>query len=553
MLNAISIRNVVLIDRLDTDFNAGLGVFTGETGAGKSIFLDSLMLALGARSDSSLIRHGQDKLSVNASFTLNKNHPVWAILQDQDIDNNDYELSLRRTVTKDGKSKAFINDTSVSAGLLRQIGDMIVEIHGQFANHTLLDQSTHIEVLDRYGENTSKLDKVKDSFHKWQEVKKEKQLATQLLEQSKSDEEFLRFSVSEIEKLNPAVGEVEELEQKRLILMNTQKLTENLNQATDILHTENPEKIIGNALIALERASIIIPDKFDEVIKMLDSARIEISEATSTLEEVCNSIELDATSLEEIDDRLYAIKEIARKHKVEVEEIHSLLASFKQKLSTLELGEDKIKELEAMEIDAKNNYLGFASSLSSDRKKAGEKLDLAVSNELASLKLEKAKFKTQIDTAEENNWNEKGMDKVAFMVATNSGQPLSPINKTASGGELARFMLALKVNLADATTTSTMVFDEVDTGIGGATATAVGKRLAKLGETKQILVVTHSPQVASFGGSHYKIAKSDTTSCTPLTNDERVSEIARMLSGEKITDEAISAAKALLKDNHDNR
>ncbi len=552
MLNSISIRNVVLIESLDIDFSSGLCVFTGETGAGKSIFLDSLMLALGARSDSSLIRHTQEKLSVAASFTLDKKHPVFELLQEQDIDTEDSTIDLRRTVSRDGKSKAFINNISVTAGFLKQVGDMLVEVHGQFANHTLLNQSTHMDVLDRYANHLDKVKQVRINFDLWQEVKKQKAIEEEILEKAQKDEEFLRFSVGEIEHLNPLTGEVEELEQKRAMLMNMQKLTDNLNQAASILNNENPEHLLGNALGYLEKASMLVPEKFDEVISMLESARIEIGEATSNLEEICNSLELDGANLEEIDDRLYAIKEIARKHKVEIDDIPELLCSFKNQLSALELGEDKIRELEVKEIETKNTYLNSARLLSEARKKAGEKLDTSVAKELDALRLGKAKFVTTIENLEENHYNQNGIDKIAFMVATNEGQTLSPINKTASGGELARFMLALKVNLANASPTVSLVFDEVDTGIGGATATSVGDRLARLGKDKQILVVTHSPQVASFGNSHYKISKTDTTNCVILNENERVTELARMLSGSTITDEAISAARSLLKDNHDN-
>ncbi len=553
MLNSISIRNVVLIDSLDIDFNRGLSVFTGETGAGKSIFLDSLMLALGARSDSSLIRHGQEKLSVTASFTLDNKHPIFNLLQEQDIDTEDNTVELRRTVNLDGKSKAFVNDTAISAGLLKQIGDMLVEIHGQFANHTLLNQNTHMDVLDRYAGHIEKITKTKEAFKHWQEIKKQKIIEQETLEQAKKDEEFLRFSVGEIESLNPAIDEVEELENKKMILMNTQKLTENINQAMVILNNENPEQLLGNVLSFLEKAQQLVPNKFDEVVEMLESARIEIGEATSSLDEICTNLELDDSSLPEIDDRLYAIKEIARKHKVDVEEIHELLASFKNKLSSLELGEDRIKELEQQEQQSLQNYIDSAKDLSNSRKQAGQKLDSSVASELSSLKLEKARFVSDITELDPTNYGSNGIDKVTFMVATNSGQPLSPINKTASGGELARFMLALKVNLANATPAVTMVFDEVDTGIGGATATAVGQRLGNLGKNKQVLVVTHSPQVASFGDNHYKIAKDITTSCTILSQQERENEIARMLSGSTITEAALSAAKSLLKDNHDNK
>ncbi len=553
MLSSISIRNVVLIDSLDIDFRQGLSVFTGETGAGKSIFLDSLMLTLGARADSSLIRHGQEKLSVSAQFLLPCNHYVYKLLEEQEIDFENGELNLRRTLNKDGKSKAFINDVAVSAGLLKQVGDSLVEIHGQFANHSLLNPSTHLEVLDRYAGSSEELITTKKAFEAWIDFKKQKEVELELLEQARKDKDFLQFNVAEIEALNPKFGEVEELEQKRLILMNTQKLTENLSEVMTILNHDNPEKLLSNALIFLEKASSIIPEKFDEAIQMLESARIEIGEASSNLEELCNSLELDSTSLPEIDDRLYAIKEIARKHKINIEDIPELLASFKNKLALVELGEDRIQELNEQEQRAKENYIKIAKELSKKRKEAGLALDKAVAEELKPLKLEKARFATVIEELSEANYNSNGIDKVSFMVSTNSGQPLSPINKTASGGELARFMLALKVNLANASPTVSLVFDEVDTGIGGATAMAVGQSLSKVAKDKQILVVTHSPQVASFGDNHYKIIKDVTTTCLALDESKRVFEIARMLAGSQITDEAISAAKALLKDNYDNR
>lgn len=552
MLVRLSIRDVVLIEKLDLDFADGLCAFTGETGAGKSILLDSLALAMGARSDSGLVRRGEKQLSVSAEFS-----PVLpeikALLDEQAIDGDDDSLFLRRVVSADGKSRAFINDQPVSAALLRQVGDYLVEIHGQFATHGLLNLATHRGILDAYGRLESLTAACASAFDAWQAKIAERQTARDAFAKAQAEEDFIRHSAEELSAFVPREGEEKELADRRALMMNGEKLAEGLNTARQALTNEEIERSLRTAQRQLENLSRLTDGKYDAIIDTLARAENELNEAASAVESECDQIEFDPREQEQVEDRLYALRSLARKHQTEPDALPALLSDFEAKLSALDKGGDDLIALDKAVEQARVAYLTAARTLSDARKQTAEKLDAAVKAELPPLKLERATFKTQIDTLPESLWGADGLDKVVFTAATNTGTDAAPINKIASGGELARFMLALKVNLATSENIPTLVFDEVDAAIGGATASAVGERLARLArENCQVLVITHSPQVASFGAHHFRVEKGDIdgktiTTVRELSDSERREEIARMLSGAEITDASRAAAVELLK------
>ncbi len=553
MLSALSIRNVVLIEKLDLDFQKGLCVFTGETGAGKSILLDSLSLVLGARADSSLVRHGCDGLSVTASFSVSLAHPVFKVLLEQGLTTNgEDDIILKRTVSKEGKSKAFINDQPVSVSLLKSIGDSLVEIHGQFASHHLLNPAVHLDVLDAYGHLTESVANCRRAYRMWQYKKSLRDDAEQRLMQAKQEETFLKDSIEDLRTLNPMEGEEEDLTQKRTVLMNGEKIIAGLNTAYQLISDDSQGAMrqIGQALWQLDKVNTLSDGEFNTIFTLAEQAESALADATADLERAMQNWG-DVSQLPQIDDRLFALKDMARKHHVSVGELSGLLADFEQKLTALENGHNEIAAWQKDEENARLTYIECAQKLSAERLKAAKNLDKAVAKELPALKLSKASFLTQIQEIPPHEWNEHGIDKVIFMVSTNTGVPFAPIHKVASGGELSRFMLALKVNLAASEQLSTLVFDEVDTGIGGATAAAVGERLARLSDECQVLVVTHSPQVAAFGTHHYVVGKSEKnktviTQVNYIKDDNRLMEVARMLSGAEITESGKQMAQELL-------
>lgn len=554
MLSSLSIRNVVLIEKLDLSFDKGLCVFTGETGAGKSILLDALSLALGARADADLIRYGADSLTVSAEFIVKENHPSQALLMQQGLD-TDTTLILRRQVTKDGKSKAYINDQPVSVSLLRQMGDTLVEIHGQFASHSLLNPANHLPVLDNYGALNEDVLACKKAFEDWKNKKELVEKAKAIIEKAKADEEYLTHAVKELEAMALEKGEEETLSIRRTELMNAEKITESLNQAYMTLSSgsgSSVQSMINSARRELEKASRFTEGKFDTLIHTLDNAAEFLAETVEGLETESANFTDPAAELEQVEDRLFTLKDLARKHRVEVDELPETLATFKKQLETLYQGEDELIAHQKAAEEARLTFIAKAKELSAKRKQAAQRLDTAIANELPALKLSKALFKTLIEDLNEDEYTQTGMNRVTFCVSTNSGVPAAPLHKVASGGELARFMLALKVNLAGSEDIPTLIFDEVDSGIGGATASAVGQRLRRLGLERQVLVVTHSPQVAAFGSVHMNVSKSCIenkilTTVIPLVEEKRLEEIARMLSGAEITDSARMAAQTLLE------
>ncbi|OJX71758.1 DNA repair protein RecN [Magnetospirillum sp. 64-120] len=553
MLASLSIRDVVLIEKLDLEFASGLSVFTGETGAGKSILLDSLSLTLGARADSGLVRHGANQLTVIAEFDPPPFHPARVLLSAQDVEAQDGPLVLRRVVTTDGRSRAYVNDQAVSVGLLRKVGDELVEIHGQFESHGLLDDSTHLPVLDAFAGLGERRGAVKAAWSAWREAAKTRAQAEEALKRARADEENLRHAHDELQALAPRPGEEAELAAARAMMQHSEKLIEAMNAAQTALSAKGDvEASLQSAQRILERVAEKAEGKLDPVIAALDRAAQEAAEATSLLERVSGEIDLDPRALEKAEERLFALRATARKHGTDVDSLAALQVELASQLAALDGSGDDLGKLAKAEQAARATYMEAARTLSKARTEAAARLDTAVAAELPPLKLDKARFVTSVTPGEEDDWGPEGLDKVAFLVATNPGNPPASLGKVASGGELSRFMLALKVVLAQSSSTPTMVFDEVDSGIGGAVAAAVGERLGRLGKDVQVLVVTHSPQVAARGAQHYRVAKTEVetgrvaTSVAQLSAGERTEEIARMLSGENVTDHARAAAAALI-------
>lgn len=551
MLKSLSIRNVVLIDKLDLDFASGLNVFSGETGAGKSILLDSLGLILGNRAETSLIRQGADKLTVSGSFEIaDKNNPFFKLCAENDLEIDD-EIIIKRSLSTDGKGKIFLNDQPITARLLKELGAYLVEVHGQFDNQGLLNPATHLQVLDSFGGYDEELETTASAYRKYQDLSKKLSQAQAAFNEAVKEEDNLRHWVDELEKAKVKKGEEEELNRKRTELMHAEKIMEGLNTAYSSLHGRDIGSLIQKAQGALSKINGLTGGKYEEIEKSLDSALIELDEAVSLIEQASQDINITSGEADSIEERLFALKALSRKHQVGIDELPEVLLKFKGELAALDKGGEDIADLHKAVNIAQEEYVKAAERLSELRKKAASILDKAVMGELGPLKMEKAKFVTEISKTDESEWSEKGFDRVCFTVATNLGSPQGPLNKIASGGELARFMLALKVNLAQKSSVETLVFDEVDSGIGGATAQAVGERLARLAKKVQVLLVTHSPQVASFSDEHFKVLKQTENGTTltkvyKLSAAEKKEEIARMLSGEKITDAARAAAEALI-------
>ncbi|MEO5373345.1 MAG: DNA repair protein RecN [Alphaproteobacteria bacterium] len=552
MLVGLSIRDVVLIDRLDLAFEAGLSVLTGETGAGKSILLDSLGLALGARADSGLVRAGAAQLAVTARFEAAAAHPVWERAREQGLDAiSDEGLVLRRVVTADGRSRAFLNDQPVSVGLLRRIGDELVEVHGQFDSHGLLNPLTHRTVLDAFGGLGSRVEAVRAAWADWRARGRAREEAESAFRQARAEEDEIRRGLAELDELGPRPGEEAELAERRALMMHAEKLGQAMSGAFSALTQGGGiEGTLRTARRQLERVADRAGGRLDPVVAGLDRAAVEAAEAIALLERLSAELDLDPARLEQAEERLFALRAVARKQGVEVDGLAALRDRLRARLAALEDGGGAIASLGRAEQAARTTYIEAARSLSRDRTAAAAALDRAVGTELAPLKLERAVFRTAVQPLDEGEWSDAGLDRVAFEVATNPGTAPGPIHRIASGGELARFMLALKVVLARTSAVPTLVFDEVDAGIGGATAHAVGERLARLAAEVQVLVVTHSPQVAARGNHHMRVEKrldgGVRTLVEPLGHKARREELARMLAGAEVTDEARAAADSLM-------
>ncbi|WP_298726905.1 DNA repair protein RecN [uncultured Ferrovibrio sp.] len=555
MLTSLSVRDIVLIERLDLECGAGLGVLTGETGAGKSILLDALGLALGRRADAGLVRMGAAQGIVTASFDVPPKHPARAILAEQGFEETD-DLVLRRVVGQDGKSRAFINDQPVSVTLLRRVGDTLVEIHGQNDEQGLTDATIHRALLDEYAGLEQEVAGLRDAYQAMRDAEKALVEAAATAEQAKREEDFLRHVVAELEELKPQPGEEQELAGQRSMLQAGEKLASAMQEAQSALEQGGGvDARLRACLRALERVSDKAAGKLDAVIALADQLLVQAGELAAALERTARDLDLDPQRLERVEERLFALRAAARKHNVLVDDLPKLAEQYAEKLALIDHQTASLGKLEKAAAAAKAAYQAKAEAISAARRKAAAKLDKAVAAELAPLKLGAAKFTTAVEALPPEQWSAEGADRVQFLASTNQGTAPGSLAKIASGGELSRFMLALRVVLAGRGSAGTLIFDEVDRGVGGATAAAVGERLARLAKRVQVLVVTHSPQVAAKGSQHWRIAKRETgaaknrttlTEVAPLSSGDRREEIARMLAGATITDAARAAADSLL-------
>ena len=552
MLLGLTIRDVVLIDRLELAFHGGLCVLTGETGAGKSILLDALGLALGMRAESGLVRHGAEQAVVTAEFSLAPNHPVLSLLQEAGIDVADDRLVVRRVVNADGRSRAFIDDQPASIGLLKQAGVLLAEIQGQFEQQGLLDPATHRAALDAFGGHRAEAAALAETWHGWRKTVKERGAAEAELAKARADEDYVRHAMAELDALDPKPGEEQALAEERALLMNREKLSEAIEAAlAELAGERGGERSLHAAARQLERLRDKSAGRLDAALAALERAAVEAAEATAQLEAALRGLERDSASLERIEERLFALRALARKHGLAIDALPALRTELARRIAALDDGGGRLVALQRREQEAREAYLAATERIGKKRRQAAKTLDAAVMQELAPLKLEKARFRTVLTPLAEAEWGEHGAERVHFEVTTNPGAPPGPLNRIASGGELSRFMLALKVVLAKTSPVPTLVFDEVDSGIGGAVAAAVGERLHRLGQELQVLVVTHSPQVAARGTHHWRVAKQQAPTKTltrveELSAEERREEIARMLSGSAITAEARAAAASLM-------
>lgn len=552
MLTRLSIRNIVLIEALDLDFGRGLGVLTGETGAGKSILLDSLGLVLGNRADSALVRGGENKASVSASFEFaTLPDGIAESLDDADIEIEPGEpLIIRRQLKADGGSKAFINDQSVGVALLRDIAGALVELHGQHDDRGLVNPRGHRALLDRFaGAETGR---VEQAWSKWRAAESQLAEARGALEQAKLDQDLLLAHLAELTTLEPQAGEEARLAETRADMQKGERLSGDLEELRHLW--EGSESPLASLRVAARKLDRIAPEHalLAEALAALDRAVIEAGEAEDKLQAAAEALVHDPAALEEAETRLFELRALARKHRCEVDELPEVMRRMRGQLDSIEGGEAELDALEAAAAEAGKRYRAEAEALHAARVAAALRLDEAVARELAPLKLDAARFRTAVAELPEERWGPHGMDSVEFLISTNPGADFAPLGKIASGGELSRFILALKVALAEQGGAATVIFDEIDRGVGGAVASAIGERLARLASGGQLLAVTHSPQVAARGRTHYMIAKSSDgtvtrTSVALLDEAGRQEEIARMLSGAEVTPEARAQADRLLE------
>jgi DNA repair protein RecN (Recombination protein N) len=552
MLLGLSIRDVVLIDRLDLAFRAGLCVLTGETGAGKSILLDALGLALGRRAEAGLVRDGAGEATVTAEFAVGRNHPVYAILEEAGLHSGDETIVLRRLLRADGRSRAFVNDEPASVGLLRQLGDSLVEIQGQFEQRGLLDPVNHRAILDAFAENGGGAAALMQAWRDWRAARLREEDAARRVTAGRDEEDLLRHHLAELDALMPEPDEEDRLAARRSLLQNAERLAETLNEAiAELGGGAGAQAALARATRRLERARERAQGLLDEALAAAERAANETAEALAVLDTAARSLELDPRALEAAEERLFALRATARKHQVGVADLPALREAVAQRIAAIEAGADDAASLARATAAARAEFVAAAERVSRARQAAARLLDAGVATELKPLRLDKARFRTIITPLAEPEWGEHGCERVHFEVATIAGAAFGPLARIASGGELSRFMLALKLVLAGTSSVPTLIFDEVDSGIGGAVAAAVGERLQRLGASLQLLVVTHSPQVAARGAYHWRVAKQPSerqtvTRVEELDPDTRQEEIARMLSGRTVTAEARAAAKSLI-------
>jgi len=553
MLSRLSIRDIVLIEKLDIDFQPGLSVLTGETGAGKSILLDALSLALGARGDASLVRHGAAQGQVIAVFDVPRNHPVRALLVENAIE-DDGDIILRRVQTADGRTRVFVNDQPSSVTLMRDVGRALVEIHGQHDERALVDPGAHRDVLDAFGGHLGAVRSTGEAWRHWRACEQEFTRHRAKVAAAAREADYLRAAVAELTKLDPQPGEETELAELRAHMMRAEKIASEIHDAQDVLSgPSSPLPQLASLLRRLQRKATEAPGLLEDVVKSLDEAMLSLDAAQSGVEAALRATEYDPQRLEKAEERLFSLRAASRKHSVAVDDLAQLRDTMVADLADLDAGEERLHGLEKQAAAAREAYDIAAAQLSSLRHAAAVGLTKAVMAELPALKLERAAFIVEMKSEAETRM-EEGIDQIEFWVRTNPGTRPGPMMKVASGGELSRFLLALKVALADRGSAPTLVFDEIDTGVGGAVADAIGQRLARLSKRVQVLSVTHAPQVAARAATHFLISKSGSTDrvatgIAEMDRTARQEEIARMLAGATITDEARAAAERLLREN----
>lgn len=551
MLKNLSISNFLLIDNLEIEFTSGLCVLTGETGSGKSILVDAIGLMVGMRGDTEYIQSGFEQCSVSGEFELNQDNGIKYILLENGIEIQS-QLILRRVLSLGGRSRAFINDIPVSVGLLRQVGGRLIEIHNQFDTYGLLDPVNHQAILDEYAKLENMITQTAKEYKSWKNAESTLSKRVREYKTLKDEEELLNYTLKELNVIEPKRGEEEELTSRRKFLMSSEELRVVINDIFKNL--EDTNGINDNLRFNLGQIEKVLDKsggKLDVVYSALERSVIEANEAAAELENLIGSLDAEPGELELVEERLFALKSLARKHSTTVDELSDLRLRLETQINDLDGIDSNIRDLEDKVEKRRQDFLETARELTQARQKACNKLGGYVTKELGPLKLGSAQFVASVEPLEENEWSDQGCERIAFLVKTNPNTQLGPIHKVASGGELARLMLALKVCLAGAKSPGTIIFDEVDSGIGGATASAVGKRLLMLSKNTQVLVVTHSPQVTAKATMHWNVAKSENgkhskTVLRNLDDDQRKEEIARMLSGEKITEEARAAAEKLI-------
>lgn len=547
MLRQLDIRNMLIIDRLELSLQSGLNVLTGETGAGKSILLDALGFVLGWRGRAELVRSGAEQGEVTAEFLLSGEHPARAVLEDAGLP-WDEELLIRRVNTRDGRKTAWVNDRRVSGEVLRALSDTLVELHGQHDDRGLLNQRGHRAMLDAFGGLGDDVARTRAAWRNLAGARAALGEREEEVRALKGEEDYLRHAVGELEALSPEVGEDAALDASRRRMQAAEKIREDVARAHHALGGDGAEGQLRDAARWLDDAAADAADLFEDAIAALNRALVELGEAEAGVARALDALDFDPGELEKTEERLFALRALARKHGVASDDLAEVSMRLSSRLQSLDAGEGELDTLRKAVTEAERRFDDASGALSAARREAAAALDARMREELAPLKMERAVFSTEIENAEPGP---EGWDAVAFTVATNPGAPAGPLNKIASGGELSRFLLALKVCLTAEAEGVTMIFDEIDRGVGGATADAVGRRLERLAEGSQVIVVTHSPQVAARGAHHWRVAKrvegGETLSeVTSLSDADRVDEIARMLSGDRVTDAARDAARTLL-------
>lgn len=554
MLRRLSVRDIILIDRLDLDFDDGLAALTGETGAGKSILLDSLGLALGARSDAGLVRPSAKQASVTALFDM-PSAEIRELLNDAGIDNEEDGLLIRRQLARDGRTRAFVNDQPVTIGLLRNIGDRLVEVHGQHERYGMLNPGAHRAVLDSFGQVSPLVSEARSAHVKWRAAVEAQTAAAEELARARADRERLIQIVEDLDALVPEAGEEASLAERRELLQQAEKLVEALDTVDAHLAGESgASSALHRALRVLGTLVGVAAVRATSAVDAIERAGVEVEEALHALRVVVADVEADQGELEHVEERLFALRAQARRNGCAVDDLPQLRQDLRQRLYDAENEGERLTQLAQAAELRRRDYVATAETLSKQRVAAADRLEKAVAKELPPLHLGQAVLRVRIDRLPESEWGSGGIDRVLFEARTNPGMPIGPLHKTASGGELSRFLLALKVVSAGAVKTPTLVFDEIDAGVSGATAAAIGDRLARLAQDRQVLAVTHSPQVAARARQHLRVKKraakeTTVTEVDILPTAARREEIARMLSGSEITEEARAAADRLMARN----